>query len=47
MDNSNEMQFNPSSETVINAGDILICIGDRDNLRKLDMIAKGESAKQQ
>jgi len=46
LDKSNEMQFNPASNTIINADDILICIGDRDNLHKLEMVAKGESAKQ-
>jgi len=42
LDSSNEMQFNPSSETVIQAGDILICIGDRDHLQQLGAIASGE-----
>jgi len=45
LDSSNEMKFNPSSETVIQAGDILICIGDRDNLEELDIIAKGRPEK--
>ncbi len=43
LDSSNEMQFNPASDMVINAGDILICIGDRDNLEKLEAIASGKS----
>jgi len=41
LDSSNEMKFNPSSETVIRAGDTLICIGDRGNLEKLESLAKG------
>lgn len=41
LDNNNEMHFNPSSETKINPGDILICIGDRDNLEELNNVAKG------
>ncbi|MBS1272051.1 MAG: Voltage-gated potassium channel Kch [Candidatus Marinimicrobia bacterium] len=41
LDSSNEMKFNPSSETEIQPGDILICIGDRGNLEELENMAKG------
>jgi K+/H+ antiporter YhaU regulatory subunit KhtT len=44
LDSSNEMQFNPSSNMVINSGDVLICIGDRENLESLDEIAKGRKS---
>ncbi len=43
LDNKNTMRFNPSSETVINPGDILICIGDRENLEALNKLASGQS----
>jgi len=41
LDNNNVMHFNPSSDRVIKPGDILICIGDRDNLEELNNVAKG------
>ena len=41
LDSSNEMKFNPSSEVIIHPGDILICIGDRGNLEKLENLAQG------
>ncbi|MCF7803655.1 MAG: NAD-binding protein [Candidatus Marinimicrobia bacterium] len=44
LDSSNEMKFNPSSNTVINSGDTLICIGERDNLEQLELLARGQSA---
>ena len=44
LDSSNEMKFNPASDTVIRAGDILICIGDRENLQTLSAIAGGDRA---
>ena len=47
LDSSNEMHFNPASDTIINGGDVLICIGDRDNLQKLEAIARGDSVAQQ
>lgn len=40
----NQMHFNPSSDAVIHVGDVLICIGDRDNLQQLNAIAQGIKA---
>jgi voltage-gated potassium channel len=36
-----EMTFNPSSETLIEAGDTLIALGKNDDLSKLDKILAG------
>jgi len=39
---SDQMVFNPSSDETIQGGDVLICIGDRDNLEALEHRARGE-----
>jgi len=39
---SGEMKFNPSRETRIEAGDILICLGKSDDLDKLARILSSE-----
>jgi voltage-gated potassium channel len=39
---SGEMKFNPSRETLIEAGDILICLGKSDDLDKLARILSSE-----
>lgn len=36
-----KMTFNPASETTINAGDILITLGERPSIAKLEQIAAG------
>lgn len=41
---TDQMIFNPASGEEINAGDILICIGDRDNLELLEERARGLSS---
>ncbi len=37
-----EMTFNPSSTTRIEAGDILIALGQKDNLKKLSSMSTGK-----
>lgn len=39
-----DIVFNPSGETVIMAGDMLIAIGDAEALRKLSVLARGKVA---
>ena len=34
----NSMQFNPSAETIIKAGDTIIAVGENKSLEKLDKI---------
>jgi voltage-gated potassium channel len=38
-----EMLFNPPPETVLQAGDVLVVLGDRGQLDQLERIAKGEA----
>ncbi|MEJ5226539.1 potassium channel protein [Thermodesulfovibrio sp.] len=39
--NDGRMKFNPTSQTIIKEGDILIVLGQVDNLNKLEKLAKG------
>ena len=41
-DDDSQMRFNPSSETRIHAGDTLIALGKRHDLKKLAFILRGE-----
>jgi hypothetical protein len=39
------MQFNPSNDDRLNAGDQLLLPGDVERLEALDVIARGQSAR--
>jgi len=45
--NSGEIIFNPSGETKIEGGDMLIAIGNAESLARLNTLARGRPAQQQ